>query len=59
MSPSLLVYCLGMIMGCRLDLANAAAEYGESSSVLMMLPIDMKKLLVDRQRCGCVTIQGS
>ena len=39
-------------MGCRLALANAAAEYGEVPSVLMTLPIDMKKLVTDGQRCG-------
>lgn len=34
------------MMGCRLALANAAAEYGDDASVLMTLPIDMKKLAV-------------
>lgn len=46
LSPGLLVYCLGMMMGCRLALANSAAECGDVPSVLITLPIDMKKLAV-------------
>lgn len=34
-------------MGCRLAFANAAVVYGDDASVLMTLPIDMKKLAVE------------
>jgi hypothetical protein len=38
------VYCLGIIIGLRCDLANASCMDCEVPSVRMILPIDMKKL---------------
>lgn len=41
-----LLYCLGMMIGCRRALAKASAEYGDLPSVRITLPIDMKKLSI-------------
>lgn len=45
-SPCFLLYCLGRMIGCRWAFANASAESGDFPSVLITLPMDMKKLLI-------------
>lgn len=47
--PGFFLYGLGKMIGCRRALANASAEYGDLPSVLITLPIDMKKLAMKRQ----------
>ena len=48
-SFDLLEYCRGRIIGRLLALTYASAASGESSSVRMTLPIDMKKLVMCQQ----------
>lgn len=48
--------CLGIITGCRRAFAKASAEYCELPSVLITLPIDMKKLELDQQKNANISI---
>ena len=40
----LLLYCLGIIIGCLCALTYASAAIGDLPSVLITLPMDMKNL---------------